>query len=411
MLQHSQDSNEQPSLDPIQSFTQEDINNGRVLYLHSKPEDEHDQFVVDITASGADRLEGVVVNLAVLPITIPLDVHNITVPGGGSVTLSTGILNIPNAYFTSLGVELRVLEPPRFGTLLSSKRPEDGGLRGFTWSEVEQPSMPACPPHCFPGGGGKSPGVGSGRLGRAVGLLSPWKIFSLGMEGVGVAKSTWTLVRAGGERISSQGVFKRLLPMGTLPQSSLPPPRLAHRSPPQQGWWPCAPQEGHPASAPQVENQRVQYRQDGRRAQADSFTLLANSSALERRSQPRTIFVSILPRTSQGPRLRVNAGLQVRAGCRGDGHPPQRDLRGAQRWDTQRGGEGGGQPGVGTRSEPWPRTPGNWGTAEPRCGSVRGGGGGRRFPGGARLRRRRRPECPSLLTLRVCPPHPSRCRC
>ena len=173
MLQHSQDSNEQPSLDPIQSFTQEDINNGRVLYLHSKPEDEHDQFVVDITASGADRLEGVVVNLAVLPITIPLDVHNITVPGGGSVTLSTGILNIPNAYFTSLGVELRVLEPPRFGTLLSSKRPEDGGLRGFTWSEVEQPSMPACPPHCFPGGGWEEPRGGLWEAGKGCGAPLP----------------------------------------------------------------------------------------------------------------------------------------------------------------------------------------------------------------------------------------------
>ncbi|CAM9402683.1 unnamed protein product [Bubo scandiacus] len=198
MLQHGQDSNEQPSLDPIQSFTQEDINSGRVLYLHSKPEDERDRFVVDITASGADPLEGVVVSLAVLPITIPLDVHNITVPGGGSATLSTGILNIPNAYYTALGVEFRVLEPPRFGTLLSSQRPEDGGLNSFTWSEVEK--------------------------------------------------------------------------------------------------------------------QQIQYRQDGPRAQADSFTLLANASETDRQSQPRTLFITILPRSSRGPRLRVNAGLQLREG-------------------------------------------------------------------------------------------------
>ncbi|KFP55519.1 Chondroitin sulfate proteoglycan 4, partial [Cathartes aura] len=161
MLQHSRDSNEQPSLDPIQSFTQEDVNNGRVLYLHSKPEEDHDRFVVDITASGADPLEGVVVSLTVLPITVPLDVRNITVPGGGSATLSTGILNIPNAYYTALGVEFTVLEPPRFGTLLNSERPEDGGLHSFTWSEVEQPRVPACPPRCFPRGFGKSPGVGS----------------------------------------------------------------------------------------------------------------------------------------------------------------------------------------------------------------------------------------------------------
>lgn len=136
MLQHSPDVNEQPSLDPIQSFTQEDINSGRVLYLHSKPNKERDQFVLDITARGADPLEGVVVSLVVLPITVPLDVHNITVPGGGSVTLSSGILRIPNAYYPALGTEFRVLEPPRFGTLLSSQRPEQGGLHSFTWSEV-----------------------------------------------------------------------------------------------------------------------------------------------------------------------------------------------------------------------------------------------------------------------------------
>ncbi|XP_040458349.1 chondroitin sulfate proteoglycan 4 [Falco naumanni] len=198
-LQHEQDSNEQPSLDPIQSFTQEDINDGRVLYLHSKPEEEHDQFVVDITAGGADPLEGVVVSLVILPITIPLDVHNITVPGGGSATLSTGILNIPNTYYTALGVEFRVLRPPRFGTLRNGQRPEDGGLHSFTWSEVQR--------------------------------------------------------------------------------------------------------------------QQIQYRQDGPRARADSFTVLANASAPDRQSQPRTLFVTILPRSAEGPRLRVNAGLQLREGA------------------------------------------------------------------------------------------------
>ncbi|XP_027658685.2 chondroitin sulfate proteoglycan 4 [Falco cherrug] len=198
-LQHEQDSNEQPSLDPIQSFTQEDINNGRVLYLHSKPKEEHDQFVVDITAGGADPLEGVVVSLVILPITIPLDVHNITVPGGGYATLSTGILNIPNTYYTALGVEFRVLKPPRFGTLRNNQRPEDGGLHSFTWSEVQR--------------------------------------------------------------------------------------------------------------------QQIQYRQDGPRARADSFTVLANASAPDRQSQPRTLFVTILPRSAEGPRLRVNAGLQLQEGA------------------------------------------------------------------------------------------------
>lgn len=160
MLQHGQDSNEQPSLDPIQSFTQEDINSGRVLYLHSKPQEERDQFVVDITASSADPLEGVVVSLAVLPITVPLDVRNITVPGGGSATLSTGILNIPNPYYTALGVEFMVLEPPRFGILLNREQSMDAGLHSFTWREVEHQGCPL-PTMLLSQGGWEHPRVGS----------------------------------------------------------------------------------------------------------------------------------------------------------------------------------------------------------------------------------------------------------
>ncbi|PKU28489.1 chondroitin sulfate proteoglycan 4 [Limosa lapponica baueri] len=187
MLQHGQDSNEQPSLDPIQSFTQEDINNDRVLYLHSKPEEKRDRFVVDITASSADPLEGVVVSLVVLPIAVPLDVRNITVPGGGSVTLSTGILNIPNTYYRALGVEFKVLEPPRFGTLLNSERPEDGGLHTFTWSEVEQPTLPTT--LLSQGGwkepkGGLQPSEALGGWGGPWGLLSPSESSALGMEGL-----------------------------------------------------------------------------------------------------------------------------------------------------------------------------------------------------------------------------------
>ncbi|XP_048812438.1 chondroitin sulfate proteoglycan 4 isoform X2 [Lagopus muta] len=198
MVQHGQDSDEPPSLDPIQSFTQEDINSGQVLYLHSKPEEERDRFVVDVTAGGAEPLAGVAVSLVVLPATIPLDIHNITVRGGSSATISTAVLNIRSTYFAALDVEFRVLQPPRFGTILNSQRPQDGGLHSFTWSEVQ--------------------------------------------------------------------------------------------------------------------SQQIQYRQDISRAQADSFTLVANASTSERQSQPGTVFITILPRSTRGPQLRTNAGLQLREG-------------------------------------------------------------------------------------------------
>ncbi|NXD06244.1 CSPG4 protein, partial [Nothocercus nigrocapillus] len=198
MVQHGQDLNEPPSLDPIQSFTQEDINSGRVLYLHSKPEEQRDRFVVDVTARGVDPLEGVAVSVAVLPVAVPLDVRNVTVPERGSATLSADVLSIPSAYFAALGVQFRVLQPPRSGTLQKRQQPQEQGLRTFTWSEVQ--------------------------------------------------------------------------------------------------------------------NGLIQYHQDGPQARGDSFTLLANATTVNRHSQPRTVFVTILPRRTRGPQLRINAGLQMQEG-------------------------------------------------------------------------------------------------
>lgn len=135
-LSHGPTLDEPPNLDPIQTFTQEDINEGKVLYLHSSPEIESDQFIIDIAANGADTLEGVVVPLKIFPISVPLEVHNITVIEGSTQVLSMDILNIPSTYFTDLNVELVVLEAPEHGMLKNLERPEEGNLHSFSWYEV-----------------------------------------------------------------------------------------------------------------------------------------------------------------------------------------------------------------------------------------------------------------------------------
>lgn len=82
--------------------------------------------------------------------------------------------------------------------------------------------------------------------------------------------------------------------------------------------------EDHLALAPQVENQQIQYRQDGPRSLTDSFTILANASEVSRQSHPRTLFITILPRSTKGPRLKVNAGLQVSLGTTCTDNSPRR---------------------------------------------------------------------------------------
>uniref|UniRef100_A0A8C8R5J3 Chondroitin sulfate proteoglycan 4 n=1 Tax=Pelusios castaneus TaxID=367368 RepID=A0A8C8R5J3_9SAUR len=195
---HSGTSAQPPVLHPIQSFTQEDINEGQVLYLHSKSKGQSDQFIVDITARGADALEEIVVDLEILPSLVPLDVHNITVTEGSSIILSTDILTIPSAYFKTQNVVLMVLKPPRYGIIQNIDRPEGGNLHFFTWNEVKQ--------------------------------------------------------------------------------------------------------------------QLIQYVHNGSRTLADSFTIVANASEINRKSQAKTVSITIVPRNNEVPTETINTGLQMQEG-------------------------------------------------------------------------------------------------
>ncbi|XP_026540912.1 chondroitin sulfate proteoglycan 4 [Notechis scutatus] len=130
-------SDEPRSLDPIQAFTQEDVNEGKVIFLHSSPEIQRDHFTVDVNADGVDALTGVVVDLEILPISVPLVVHNFTVTEGHSQVLSMDILNIPSTYSSSFDVEFVVVEIPEHGTFQNMERPEEGSLNVFSWYEVE----------------------------------------------------------------------------------------------------------------------------------------------------------------------------------------------------------------------------------------------------------------------------------
>ncbi|XP_025025559.1 chondroitin sulfate proteoglycan 4 [Python bivittatus] len=136
-LSHNHASDEPPSLDPIQTFTQEDVNEGKVLYLHSSPEIQRDHFTVDITADGVDALKEIVVDLEILPISVPLEVHNFTVTEGSSQVLSMDILNIPSTYSSYFNVEFVIVEIPEYGIFQNMERPEEGSLNAFSWYEVE----------------------------------------------------------------------------------------------------------------------------------------------------------------------------------------------------------------------------------------------------------------------------------
>ncbi|XP_077636586.1 chondroitin sulfate proteoglycan 4 [Crocuta crocuta] len=139
MLSHGASVAEPPSLDPVQSFSQEAVDAGRVLYLHSRPEAWSDAFSLDVASGVGAPLEGVRVELEVLPAAIPLETQNFSVPEGGSRTLAPPLLRVTGPYFPTLpGLDLQVLEPPQHGALRREEGPQEGTLGAFSWKEVEQ---------------------------------------------------------------------------------------------------------------------------------------------------------------------------------------------------------------------------------------------------------------------------------
>ena len=137
MLSHSATAAELPSLDPVHSFSQEAVDAGRVLYLHSRPETWSDVFSLDVSSGLGAPLEGVHVELEVLPAAIPLEALNFSVPEGGTRTLAPPLLRITGPYFPTLpGLDLQVLEPPQHGVLQREEGPQDRTLSTFSWKEV-----------------------------------------------------------------------------------------------------------------------------------------------------------------------------------------------------------------------------------------------------------------------------------
>lgn len=152
MVSHGASADEPPSLDPVQNFSQEAVNSGRVLYLHSRPGAWSDSFSLDVASGLGDPLEGISVELEVLPTVIPLDVQNFSVPEGGTRTLAPPLVQITGPYFPTLpGLVLQVLQSPQHGALQKEDQPQDGSLSMFSWREVPgTPGPQGSPsyPHC-----------------------------------------------------------------------------------------------------------------------------------------------------------------------------------------------------------------------------------------------------------------------
>ncbi|XP_042547044.1 chondroitin sulfate proteoglycan 4-like [Dipodomys spectabilis] len=118
------------------SFTQQDMDDGIILYVQTDPGQQQDHIFLDVTA-GPHVLSEVEILLDIIPKWIPLEVQNFTVLEGGSRALLKDYLKIPGKYFETVDCEFVLLEPPRHGNVESSNFPREK-LMKFTRKQVEK---------------------------------------------------------------------------------------------------------------------------------------------------------------------------------------------------------------------------------------------------------------------------------
>lgn len=132
-LTNDSESTVSPVLDYIQSFTQEDINMGTVLYVSASLQGQ-DMFTLDVN-NGFTTVVDLEVHVDIMPRLIPVQVTNLTVREGDSVTLSEDILNITHPFYRSVHIEFLMEEAPQHGDIRYMDR-DDDGLVSFTWDDV-----------------------------------------------------------------------------------------------------------------------------------------------------------------------------------------------------------------------------------------------------------------------------------
>nr|XP_021578192.2 chondroitin sulfate proteoglycan 4-like isoform X1 [Ictidomys tridecemlineatus] len=117
-------------------FTHRDLDDGRVLYVQTAPDQQQDRFSLDVI-NDSQVVSAVEILLDIIPKWIPLEVQNFTVQEGGSKALLEDDLKIPSKYFEGLDCEFILLESPKHGYVQNSDFPRVK-LMKFTRKQVEK---------------------------------------------------------------------------------------------------------------------------------------------------------------------------------------------------------------------------------------------------------------------------------
>ncbi|CAB0031771.1 unnamed protein product [Trichogramma brassicae] len=104
----------------VKHFEQSLVNDNRVYYVQSAPNQTHDRFVVDVTNS-ISWIRNLTVNIVIVPDKLYVGARNLTVPEGKSVVLHEFDFYAVTAYYAGKFTDYRLAEKPRHGNLMDSK--------------------------------------------------------------------------------------------------------------------------------------------------------------------------------------------------------------------------------------------------------------------------------------------------
>lgn len=105
-----------PAQASVTVFEQSLVNEGRVLYVQTAPNQTQDRVVVDVT-NGISWLRGLVVRLVVIPDALYLTGGELRVSEGSLVALPANLLSVLTDYYRGRITEFQVTSPPAAGRM------------------------------------------------------------------------------------------------------------------------------------------------------------------------------------------------------------------------------------------------------------------------------------------------------
>ncbi|XP_046745666.1 chondroitin sulfate proteoglycan 4 [Diprion similis] len=105
----------------VTSFEQSTINEGKLHYVQSEPNQTQDSFTFDVT-NGITWLRDLALNLVVIPDKLYLASGNLSVVEGKSVVLDESDFPVITEYYAGKVTDYRVIEKPKHGTIIDSTK-------------------------------------------------------------------------------------------------------------------------------------------------------------------------------------------------------------------------------------------------------------------------------------------------